>query len=55
MLLNIVLIVGVLAVIASWVVAVRLVKSDKFSGPVAGGISAESSRRAHVLAGSTIL
>ena len=52
MFLNLLLLLGVLAIIASWIVAVRLVQSDKFSGPVAGKTPAESIRRNDVLVSS---
>jgi len=53
MFLNLLLLLGIIAIIASWVVAVRLVQSDKFAGPVAGKVPAESSRGTDVLVSST--
>ena len=54
MIINIVLLVGVLAAIASWVVAVRLLQSDRFSGAVAPSTSLDSNRRDDVLAYTTL-
>jgi hypothetical protein len=54
MLINIVLVLGVFAVIASWVVAVRLISSDKFAGPAATSTPVDSTRRDDVLASTTL-
>lgn len=54
MLISIFLVLGTLAVVASWVVAVRLLQSDKFSGAVTGHTTTESNRRNEVMANTTL-
>jgi hypothetical protein len=50
---TIVLALGVLAVVASWIVAFRLIANDKFSGTVADE-TAQGGRRDDVLVGATL-
>lgn len=54
MLINILLVLGTLAVIGSWVVAVRLLQSDKFSDTELGQAPATNSPRVDVLANSAL-
>lgn len=51
--IAIVLAIGVLVVVASWIVAVRLVESPRFSGTVAGA-TAQAGRRDDVLVGASL-
>ena len=47
---NIVLIVGVLAIVASWVVAVRLIRSDNAASTITAQSTDQDTRRQDVLA-----
>ena len=52
MLINIFLVLGSIAVIGSWAVAVVLLRSDKFAGTTTEQAPASTDHRTDVLAGS---
>jgi hypothetical protein len=54
MIISIALIVGVLAVVGSWLAAVRFIQSDKFSAAVAANSTVDTHRRDDVLAYTTL-
>lgn len=54
MLINTLLVLGTLAVIVSWVVAVALLRSDKFADTTIGQAPATNDYRTDVLAGSSV-
>ena len=54
MLINLLLVLGTLAVIGSWVVAVRILQSDKFADTAADHTVTDSNRRNEVLASTTL-
>jgi len=54
MIINILLVLGTLAVIGSWVVAVRILQSDKFADTATGHAVTDSDRRNEVLASTTL-
>jgi hypothetical protein len=54
MLINVLLVLGTLAVIGSWVVAVRILQSDKGAGTAVGQTLTDSNRRNEVLASTTL-
>lgn len=54
MLINLLLVLGTLAVIGSWVVAVSLLRSDKFSDTTIGQAPATNDHRANVLVTSAL-
>lgn len=54
MLINLLLVLGTLAVIGSWVVAVSLLRSDRFADTTIGQSPATNDHRTDVLAGSAV-